>query len=109
MPPRSLRLALLIVSPLLIVAFSFPLWRSSAADNKKKSPQTGHLAQDSPALKQSTERQGPANYDAFGASNKRAAKKAPAARVSGQSKMEAGHAVQIEPRLGVPTFLWASD
>jgi hypothetical protein len=44
------------------------------------------------------------NYDAFGASQARGS-----VEQSDQLRSEAGHLIQSEPRLGVPTFLWASD
>ena len=58
------------------------------------------------------------NFDALALSGKRpadpgsAAAGAPSAAVDQESarpQMEAGHAVQMEQRLGVPTFLWATD
>src|SRR5258705_3168300 len=44
------------------------------------------------------------NYDAFGTSPRRAS-----VEQSDQLRSEAGHLIQSEPRLGVPTFLWVSD
>jgi len=48
------------------------------------------------------------NFDAFGASTRRAAA-AGQADAQGQKPFEGGHMVQSEPRLGVPTFLWAAQ
>src|SRR4051812_830706 len=105
--PRSLRLALLVLFLLAVVVFSVPFKSSSAADDKGKSSRSGHLAQNSQSLNQA--QAGPPNYDAFGASNKRAAGAAARAQDASQPRLEGGHAVQVEPRLGVPTFLWASE
>lgn len=45
------------------------------------------------------------NFDAFGAGAKRSAAAAAQASAQGQSQYE----VQVEPRLGGPTFAWAAD
>ena len=46
------------------------------------------------------------NFDAFANSQKGSAK---LSQMAQQPQMEAGHLVQTESRLGVPTFLWASE
>src|SRR6185369_574397 len=48
------------------------------------------------------------DFDAFGASTQRT--NTPGQTdLQGNPQSEAGHLVQVEPRLGVPSFLWASD
>ena len=49
---------------------------------------------------------GPANFNAFAASPAAAAK---ASQRPSPTQMRAGHLVQTEPRLGVPTFLWVAE
>jgi hypothetical protein len=107
MSPRSLRVAIvaLLLFSVLSLAVSFP--SNSAAVNTVKA---ARVAQQ-PQVESTNRKQGPPNYDAFGASKKR-----PAAVADAQAQVEtseqqigAGHIVQVEPRLGVPTFLWASE
>lgn len=104
--PRSLRFALVVVCLLSVIVFGLSFKSSSAAGDKSSS-RRGRLAQTSQTLGQNSRKEGPPNYDAFGADRKRAATdNARAAQVEPQ--FQAGHAVQVEPRLGVPTFIWAT-
>src|SRR4051812_8221578 len=100
--PRSLRLVLLVLCLLSIIIFSLSFKSSSAAGDKNSS-RRNRLAQTSQTLNQNSRKEGPPNYDAFGASDKRAATNN---ALSGQTEQQfqAGHKVQSEPRLGVPTF-----
>src|SRR3954469_3156058 len=107
--PRSLRLALLVLFLLSVVVFSVPFKSSSAAGDKGKTSRNVHLAQNSQILNQSKPQAGPPNYDAFGASKKRATDVANISQDARQQQLQSGHLVQTEPRLGVPTFLWASE
>src|SRR4051812_4315817 len=105
--PRSLRLALLVLCLLAVVVFSVPFKNSSAAGDKGKSSSRGRFAQGSQTLNQNGRTAGPPNYDAFGASQKKA--EAAFSQDASQQQQQSGHLAQSEPRLGVPTFLWASE
>src|SRR5262252_6288657 len=85
-----------VILVLLGVAMSFPF-----AGGAAPGPQTGNQGPSSKAS-------GLPNFDAFASSNRRSAAAAQAA-AQGQPQYEGGHMVQVEPRLGVPTFLWAGD
>src|SRR5258707_523095 len=82
---------------LLVAALAFPFSGGAAPGAQDKSAASPSQARDLP------------NYDAFGASTKRSAAAEANAQSGNQTKFEGGHLVQSEPRLGVPTFLWASD
>ena len=104
MIPRRIRpylIALLLA--FVVAALVFPLTGGAAPGSNANVRAQSQQAQD-PA------RPLP-DYDAFGASRGRAGAGADAAAQSPaqQQQVEAGHAVQYEPRLGVPTFLWASQ
>src|SRR5689334_22756865 len=107
--PRSSRLVLLVLFLLSIVFLSFPFRSSSAADDKGKSSRQSRFAQTSQTFNQNSRREGPPNYDAFGASKKQAPAAAAMSQQASQAGLQSGHSVQMEPRLGVPTFLWASE
>jgi hypothetical protein len=81
---------------LLSAALVFPLSGGAAPGAQDKSSAAPSQARELP------------NYDAFGASTKRSAAAQANAQSGNQTKYEGGHLVQSEPRLGVPTFLWAS-
>ena len=97
MIPQSIRLAL-VISLLAIGAMvlAFPFRSGSAQKNDQAS---------------TSRREVPPNYDAFGVDLKKIPPAATVARASNeaQSQMEGGHLTQTEPRLGVPTFLWATE
>ena len=96
MIPRYFRLPLLVLLlSFSVILLTSPFGSSSAASSTRDKSQPLN-----------PQPQGPPNFDAFGKSKKRAAANAQA---SAQSQTEAGHIVQTEPRLGVPTFLWASE
>ncbi|MDX6384619.1 MAG: hypothetical protein QOK48_2192, partial [Blastocatellia bacterium] len=80
----------------LVAALAFPFSGGAAPGVQDKSPAAPSPARELP------------NYDAFGASTKRSAAAQANAQSGNQTKYEGGHLVQSEPRLGVPTFLWAS-
>lgn len=83
-----LRISLLVLSLLLAAIAIFPLvTRYYAQSGQDRS-------------------QNPPNYDALAASDKSAGARV---QTQGQPQMEAGRAVQMEARMGVPTFLWSSD
>jgi hypothetical protein len=107
--PRSFRLALLTLLLFSVVVFGVPFRSSSAAGNKEEASRAGRLAQDSKTIKLNAPKEGPPNYDAFGVSKKRAAVADALAQDTSKQQLEVGHIVQIEPRRGVPTFLWASE
>jgi hypothetical protein len=99
MSRRPIRLvvfcALLAISIALLI---IPFRNSSASNglNKKRTQTSG------------SRKEGPPNYDAFSSQAKRkTAASDSSAQVSELQQTQAGHRVQIEPRLGVPTFLWA--
>jgi hypothetical protein len=91
MIPRYLRLTfvvlLLAVSSVVVI---YPFWSGLAQKNIQ------------------TRKDGPPNYDAFGASVMRS-KGASVGQASAQPQWEGGRTVQTDARRGVPTFLWASD
>jgi hypothetical protein len=96
MIPRYFRLPLLVLLlSFSVILLTSPFGSSSAASSTRDKSQPLN-----------PQPQGPPNFDAFGKSKKRVAANAQA---SAQSQTEAGHIVQTEPRLGVPTFLWASE
>jgi hypothetical protein len=81
---------------LVIAALAFPFAGGAAPDLQTKPQGLTAKARELP------------NFDAFGASTKRSAAIAQSnAQANTQLQSEAGHPVQFEPRLGVPTFLWA--
>jgi hypothetical protein len=98
MIPKSIRLAL-IVSLLTIAAIALA-FSSRSGSAQKKNDQAS-----------TSRREGPSNYDAFGVGGKQTSSAAIAARASNeaQPRMEGGHLVQTESRLGVPTFFWATE
>ncbi|HMJ24685.1 MAG TPA: hypothetical protein VK475_02615, partial [Pyrinomonadaceae bacterium] len=81
---------------LAIAALTFPFSGGAAPGAQDKSAGAPSQTRDLP------------NYDAFGASTKRSAAAQANAQSGDQTRYEGGHLVQSEPRLGVPTFLWAS-
>src|SRR5436190_8836520 len=85
-----------LILALIAIAMLFPFGGRAA-----RSPQPG--AQGPPRNRELP------NFDAFGASTKRSAAAAAQADAQGQPQYEGGHLVQVEPRLGVPTFLWSAD
>src|SRR5882724_10975919 len=85
-----------LVLALIAVAMLFP-FGGRAARSPQPRPQNPSRNRELP------------NFDAFGTSTKRSAAAAAQASDQGQSQYEGGHLVQVEPRLGVPTFLWAGD
>jgi hypothetical protein len=94
MIPRYLRLTffvlLLAIASVVVV---YPFW-SGLAQKDAQTPVS--------------RKEGPPNYDAFGASILRS--KVPSnAQASAQPQWEGGRTVQTDSRRGVPTFLWASD
>ena len=96
----SLLAALTVV--LLTVAFLFP-FRGKAADNEIKGQNNEIESQTADPNSDA-----PPNYDAFAASSKRSDAKKQNDE-TGVQKSEGGHLTQFEPRLDVPTFLWASE
>src|SRR5262245_40296953 len=94
-PKNKFPYVLGLILALLGVAMLFP-FSGGAARGPQTSSQTASKADDLP------------NFDAFGASTRRAAA-ASAQANQGEPQYEGSHMVQFEPRLGVPTFLWAGD
>ncbi|MDX6446781.1 MAG: hypothetical protein QOH71_3855 [Blastocatellia bacterium] len=83
---------------LLIAALAFPFAGGAAPEPQTKPQSPNAKSRELP------------NFDAFGASTKRSAAIAQSdAQAQTQPQSEAGHLVQSEPRLGVPTFLWAAE
>src|ERR1051325_1281390 len=104
MSPRSIRLFLVGLLFLFIVsALIFPLTGGNPLHTNAKAQTRDPQAR--------ANNSGPLpNYDAFAAARVRdgvAARGANQSVVAPQS--EAGRPMQFEPRLGVPTFLWASS
>jgi hypothetical protein len=100
--PRSSRLALPVLLLILSGLFlSLPFIKSSAqtgpGNSRQRSLETG----------KNSGNQGPPNFDAFGASPKRPAAAANTQNNSQIQLSDGPRIVQTEPRLGVPTFLWA--
>ena len=88
----------LLITLFAVAALAFPFSGGAAPDLQTKPQGTNTKARQLP------------NFDAFGASTKRSAAIAQSdSQAITQPQTEAGHLVQSEPRLGVPTFLWTSE
>ncbi|MCU1288683.1 MAG: Chitinase, partial [Acidobacteria bacterium] len=94
-------LAALVVG-LLTVSFLFP-FRGGAANSAAQAQGNDNESQTS-----NPEHAGPPNFDAFAASAERDGAKQQKSQSAAQRGAN-GRLNQFEPRIGVPTFLWASD
>ena len=95
---RSPYLIGLVLALFVVAALVFPFSGGAAPNVQTKSPGINASANTLP------------DYDAFGATTKRSAAIAQSAQKNPtEPQAEGGHLVQSEPRLGVPTFLWASN
>jgi large repetitive protein len=94
---KRLYLLIFFIIP-ITTALMFPFASGAATGGQKQTQSKGAAVRERP------------NYDAFGDRGKRseAASMQSSVQNQEQPQYEGGHLIQSEPRLGVPTFLWAS-